>query len=46
MVSQGYLVREAAQAMDVGKSTMDKLVRQLRNKPNGIVGKATPLTPD
>jgi len=46
VVDQGYSVREAAQAMDVGKSTMDKWVRQLRNERNGIVGKATPLTPD
>jgi len=38
--------REAAQAMDVGKSTMDKWVRQLRNERNGIVDKATALTPD
>lgn len=46
VVDQGYSVREAAQAMDVGKSTMDKWVRQLRNERKGIVGKASPLTPD
>ena len=46
VVEQGYSVREAADAMNVGKSTMDKWVRQLRNERNGIVGKATPLTPD
>ena len=29
VVEQGYSVREAADAMSVGKSTMDKWVRQL-----------------
>ena len=46
VVDQDYSVREAAQAMDVGKSTMDKWVRQRRNERKGITGKATPLTPE
>ena len=46
VVDQGYSVREAADAMSVGKSTMDKWVRQLRNERKSIVGKATPLTPE
>ncbi len=29
VVDQNYSIREAAQAMNVGKSTMDKWVRQL-----------------
>lgn len=46
VVEQGYSVREAAEAMNVGKSTMDKWVRQLRNERNGVVSNAMPLTPD
>jgi transposase len=30
----------------VGKSTMDKWVRQLRAERNGISPQATPMTPD
>jgi transposase len=32
--------------MAVGKSTMDKWVRQLRAERNGISPHATPMTPD
>ena len=32
--------------MGVGKSTMDKWVRQLRNEYKGITSSATPLTED
>lgn len=46
VVDQGYSVREAAEAMDVGKSTMDKWVRQLRNERQGITSKASPMTPE
>ena len=46
-VDQNYSVREAAEAMGVGKSTMDKWVRQLRAERNGgHTGTATPMTPD
>ncbi|SMN01665.1 Mobile element protein [uncultured Candidatus Thioglobus sp.] len=44
VVDQGYIVKDAAAAMGVGQSTMDKWVRQLRNERKGIG--ATPLTPD
>lgn len=37
---------EAAEAMNVGKSTMDKWVRKLREERAGISPKATPMTPD
>ena len=30
VLDQGYSVKEAAEAMNVGKSTMDKWVRQLK----------------
>ncbi|REL31747.1 IS3 family transposase [Thalassotalea euphylliae] len=46
VVDQGYSVREAAEAMSVGKSTMDKWVRQLRNERKGITSKASPMTPE
>ena len=44
VVDQGYTVKAAAAAMGIGKSTMDKWVRQLKNERNGITSHATPLT--
>lgn len=44
VVDQNYTVREAAAAMNVGLSTMDKWVRQLRQERNGESPKATPMT--
>ena len=35
VVDQNYSIREASAAMSVGKSTMDKWVRQLRNERSG-----------
>jgi len=46
VVDHDYSIRQAAEAMNVGKSTMDKWVRQLKNEHNGIISKASPLTPD
>ena len=46
VVDQNYSVREAAEAMNVGHSTMDRWVRQLRKERNGETSKATPMTPD
>ncbi|MCL1049901.1 transposase [Shewanella abyssi] len=46
VVEQNYSVTEAANAMEVGKSTMDKWVRQLRDERNGESPKATPITPE
>lgn len=46
VVDQNYTVRDAADAMGVGKSTMDKWVRQLRSERNGQAPQATPMTPD
>ena len=37
VVDQGYSVAKAAQAMNVGKSTMDKWVRQLREERAGTI---------
>lgn len=44
--NQNYSVTEAAQAMNVGKSTMDKWVRQLREERQGETPKASPMTPE
>ncbi len=44
VVDQGYSVKEAATAMNVSKSAMDKWVRQLKNERKGIANNATPLT--
>ena len=46
VVDQNYSVRQAAEAMNVGRSTMDKWVRQLKDERKGVTSSATPLTPD
>tara|TARA_R110000751_G_scaffold67856_3_gene138283 strand:+ start:1336 stop:1653 length:318 start_codon:yes stop_codon:yes gene_type:complete len=46
VVDQNYTVQEAAEAMNVGYSSMDKWVRQLRQERDGQSPKATPMTPD
>lgn len=46
VIDQNHTVREAADAMSVGYSTMDRWVRQLRQERNGETSKATPMTPD
>ncbi|MGL5728609.1 MAG: IS3 family transposase [Plesiomonas sp.] len=46
VLDQNYSVTEAAQAMNVGKSTMDKWVRQLRGERQGKASKASPMTPE
>ena len=45
-VAEGKKGEEAAEAMNVGKSTMDKWVRQLKDERGGITPKATPMTPE
>jgi transposase len=46
VTEQGYSVTEAAAAMNVSKSAMDKWVRQLKQEQQGIRPKASPLTPE
>ena len=46
VVEKGYSIREAAEAMGVGLSTMDKWVKQLRAAPEGRVVKGAPVTPE
>lgn len=45
VLDQNYSVGDAANAMGVGKSTMDKWVRQLKLERKGISPKASPMTP-
>jgi transposase len=46
VVDKKYSIIEAAQVMNVGKSSLDKWVRQLKDERNGLTSKAMPLTPD
>jgi transposase len=46
VVDQQYSVREAATAVGVGHSTMDKWVRQLRKERQGITPSQTAMTPE
>ena len=41
---QGYPVRQAAEAMEVGYSTLQKWVRQYREEQVGITPKASAIT--
>lgn len=46
VVDHNYSIREAATAVGVGHSTMDKWVRQLRDERDGRTPKATAMTPE
>lgn len=46
VVSHGYSVIEAAKAMNVSQSAIDRWVRQLKQEQQGIASKASPLTPE
>ncbi|TDS84798.1 transposase [Rahnella sp. BIGb0236] len=46
VLDQHYTVAAAATAMNVGKSTMDKWVRQLKEERAGKSPKASPMTPE
>lgn len=46
VVDQKYTAVEAAQAMGVSKSAMDKWVRQLKQERQGTLPKANPMTPE
>jgi transposase len=46
VVDQNYSIREPASAMNVGKSTMDKWVRQLKNELQGTSNHPTAITAD
>jgi len=44
VVDQNYSIREAALAVGIGHSTMDRWVRQLRQERNGQTPKASAMT--
>ena len=46
IVDQGYTVKEAAEAMSVGQSTIDNWARKLRAQRAGKVSQGTAITPD
>ena len=46
VLDQNYSISDAASAMGIGQSTMDKWVRQLKNERKGISPKASPITPE
>lgn len=45
IVDKGYSYRQASEAMNVGSTTLESWVRQLRRAP-GYYASATPITPD
>lgn len=46
VVDKNYSIWEVAEAMNVGKSSLDKWARQLKHERNGIKGKAISMTPE
>ena len=46
VVDKGRTIKEAASSLGLGKPTVDKWSRQLRNERNETLSNATPLTPD
>ncbi len=46
VVDAGRSIRDVSESLGLGKSTVDKWVRQLRNERGGNLSSATPLTPD
>lgn len=46
IVDEGYSYRQASEAMNVGSTTLESWVRQLRRERQGIAPSATPITPD
>ena len=46
VVDEKYSIREAATAVGVGHSTMDKWVRQLRDERQGVTPTQTAMTPE
>ncbi|MCE2596733.1 IS3 family transposase [Motilimonas cestriensis] len=46
VVDNGRSVREVAESLELGKSTVDKWARQLKEERNGNLSSAMPMTPD
>ncbi len=46
VVDKGYSIREAAEAMNVGHSSVDRWVAQLRQERGGVTPQGSALTPE
>jgi len=46
VVDEGRSVKDVAESLGLGKSTVDKWARQLRDERSGQLSSATPLTPE
>lgn len=46
IIDKGYSYRQTSEAMNVGSTTLESWVRQLRRERQGITPSATPITPD
>ncbi len=46
VVDEGRSVRDVADSLGLGKSTVDKWARQLKDERSGKLSSATPLTPE
>jgi transposase len=46
VVDKGRSIRDVADSLGLGKSTVDKWARQLKEERNGRLSSATPLTSD
>ena len=46
VLDQNYSIREAASAVNVSKSTLNKWVQQLKEERNGVSTKPNALTPE
>tara|TARA_R110002072_G_scaffold274674_2_gene435518 strand:- start:3011 stop:3322 length:312 start_codon:yes stop_codon:yes gene_type:complete len=46
VVDRGRSIRDVAESLGLGKSSVDKWARQLKQERNGQLSSATPLTPD
>jgi len=46
VVDANRSIREVADSLGLGKSTVDKWARQLRQERNGNLSSATPMTPE
>jgi len=46
VVDQGRSIRDVSESLGLGKSTVDKWARQLKQERGGTLSSATPLTPD
>lgn len=44
IVDKGYSYRQASEAMNVGSTTLESRVHQLRRERQGIMSSATPVT--